>query len=67
MTGQTLIAGKNRVRKEKPVETAAAVEIDNGGLRQLLLDDSHSLLEKAYAKTASALSQLRTGTTAVSK
>jgi len=48
------------------VETAAAVEIDSGRLRQLFLDDSDRLLEKAYAKNA-AFSQLRTGPTAVNK
>jgi len=35
----------------RAVETAAAVEIDKGGLRLLLLDDFHKLLGKASAKT----------------
>jgi hypothetical protein len=48
------------------VETAAAVEIDSRGLRQLFLDDSHRLLEKAYAKNA-AFSQLRTGLAVINK
>jgi len=56
---------ERKARKERPVETAAAMEIDKGGLRRLLLDDFHKLLEKAYARTASAFSQLRTGPTAV--
>jgi hypothetical protein len=42
------------IRKGRPVETAAAVEIDQGGLRQHLLDDFHHCLKKAFAKTASA-------------
>ncbi len=50
---------------QSAVETATAVEIDKGGLRRLLLDDLHKLLEKAYARTSSAFSQLRTGPTAV--
>jgi hypothetical protein len=54
-------------QKGRPVETAAAVEIDSGGLRQLFIDDFHPLLEKAYAQTAAAFSQLRTGPTAVNK
>ena len=40
------------------VETAAAEEIDRGGLRLLLLDDFHKLLGKAFAKTAPAFPQL---------
>jgi len=36
------------------VETAAAVEIDKGGLRHFLLDDFHNCLKKAAAKTAVA-------------
>ena len=36
-------------RKGRPVETATAVEIAIGGLRQLFLDDFHQLLEKASA------------------
>jgi len=33
------------------METATAVEIDKGRLRQLLLDDFHKLFGKAFAKT----------------
>jgi hypothetical protein len=40
------------------VENAAAMEIDKGGLRQLLLDDFHKLLGKASAKNASAFPHL---------
>jgi hypothetical protein len=40
------------------VENAAAVEINKGGLRQLLLDDFHKLLGKAFAKNASAFPHL---------
>lgn len=40
------------------VETATAVEIDKGRLRRFLLDDSHKLFGKAFAKTASALPPL---------
>jgi len=40
------------------VENAAAVEIDNGGLRRLLFDDFHKLLGKASAKSASAFPHL---------
>ncbi len=43
---------------EGAVETATAVEIDKGGLRHLLLDDSHKLFGKASAKTAPALPPL---------
>ena len=39
-----------KVRKGRPVETAAAVEIDSGGLRQLFLDDSHRCLKKPMQK-----------------
>ena len=42
---------ERKARKERPVETAAAMEIDKGGLRRLLLDDFHKLLGKASAKT----------------
>jgi hypothetical protein len=38
-------------RKQRPVETATAVEIGKGGLRQLLLDDFHRCLEKPAHKT----------------
>jgi hypothetical protein len=37
---------ERKVRKGRPVETAAAVEIDKGGLRQLLVDDFHRCLKK---------------------
>jgi len=47
------------------VETAAAVEIRSGGLRQLSLDEFPRLLEKACAKTAPAFSQLHTGPAAI--
>jgi hypothetical protein len=40
------------------VETATAVEIDKGRLRQLLLDDSHKLFGKASAKSAPAFPPL---------
>src|SRR5262249_21748721 len=41
---------EKRTKKErKPVESAAAVEIDKGGLRRLLLDDFHKPLENASA------------------
>ena len=43
---------------ESAVETAPAVEIDKGRLRQLLLDDFHKLFGKAFAKTAPALPPL---------
>ena len=39
---------------ESAMETAPAVEIDKGRLRQLLLDDFHKLFGKAFAKTAPA-------------
>jgi len=58
---------ERKVRKGTPVETAAAMEIKKGGLRQLLLDDFQPLLEKACARTASAFSQLRTVPTAVNR
>ena len=40
------------------METATAVEIDKGRLRQLLLDDFHELFGKAFAKTAPAFPPL---------
>jgi len=40
------------------METATAVEIDKGRLRQLLPDDSHKLFGKAFAKTAPAFPPL---------
>jgi hypothetical protein len=36
------------------VETAAVVEIGQGGLRHFFLDDFHDCLKKACAKTAPA-------------
>src|ERR1700730_5782240 len=48
---------KNRAA-QSAVETATAVEIDKGGLRRLLLDDSHKLFGKDFAKTAPALPPL---------
>jgi len=42
---------KEAKKKERPVETAAAVEIKKGGLRQLLLDDFHRCLEKPAQKS----------------
>jgi len=48
----TFTKKEKRTKKErKPVETAAAVEIDKGGLRRLLLDDFHSRLKKPPHKT----------------
>src|SRR5262245_28787420 len=47
---------ERNARNGTPVETAAALEIDKGGLRQLLLDDFHRCLEKP--KTTSAFPQL---------
>jgi hypothetical protein len=35
---------RKKVRKGRPIETAAAEEIEIGCLRQLLLDDFHKLL-----------------------
>jgi hypothetical protein len=40
------------------METATAVEIDKGRLRQLLPDDFHKLFGKAFAKTAPAFPPL---------
>jgi CRP-like cAMP-binding protein len=48
---------KKRV-SESAMETATAVEIDKGRLRQLLLDDFHQLFGKAFAKTAPAFPPL---------
>jgi hypothetical protein len=49
---------KEKQAAESAVETATAVEIDKGGLRQLFLDDSHKLFGKAFAKAAPALPPL---------
>ena len=38
-------------RKQRPMETAAAMEIGEGGLRRLFLDDFHRCLEKPAQKT----------------
>jgi hypothetical protein len=44
-----LLVGQHKERKRtkkeggRPVETAASVEIDKGGLRRLLIDDFHKL------------------------
>src|SRR5262245_18780893 len=38
-------------KTQKPVETAAAVEIGSGGLRHLLIDDFHRCCGKASATT----------------
>jgi hypothetical protein len=35
-----------RPKRKRPVENAAAVEIDKGCLRRFLLDDSHSSLNR---------------------
>src|SRR4030095_7941295 len=48
---------KRRV-SESAMETATAVEIDKGRLRELLLDDFHKLFGKAFAKTAPAFPPL---------
>jgi hypothetical protein len=50
---------RKRSKKKEPSEgeacgNCAAVEIDQGGLRQRLLDDFHRCLKKACAKTAPA-------------
>jgi hypothetical protein len=46
-------------RAESAVETAAAVEIDEGGLRRLL-DNFHKLLGKASAKKRSGFPTVTT-------
>lgn len=56
---------ESKIRKGRPVETAAAMEIHSGGLRRLFLDEFPRLLEKACAKTAPAFSQLHTGPAAI--
>jgi hypothetical protein len=38
-------------RKQRPMETATAVEIEQGGLRQNLLDDFHRCLKKSAQTT----------------
>ena len=47
------------------METAAAVEIDKGGLRRLFLDDFHRCLKKPAQKTTPAFSQFPTGPTTI--
>ena len=47
------------------METATAVEIDKGRLRQYLLDDSHKLFGKAFAKTSSGFTTVPTAPPAV--
>jgi hypothetical protein len=42
---------ERKLRKGKPVETAAVEEIDQGGLRHHFLDDFHSCLKKPTPKT----------------
>ena len=48
------------MQTQRPVENAAAVEIEIGGLRQLFLDDFHKLLGKQKS-----LSTLTTGPEAI--
>src|SRR5262245_32726022 len=38
-------------RKQRPVETGAAMEIKKGGFRRFFLDDFHRCLEKPTLKT----------------
>jgi hypothetical protein len=52
---------RKNIRKGKPVETAAAVEIDQGGLRRFFLDDFHNGLKKASAKTLQLFFTVPTG------
>ena len=47
------------------METATAVEIHKGRLRQLLLDDSHKLFGKAFAKTGSGFTTVPTAPAAI--
>src|SRR5215831_11842624 len=54
----SLTANRTNRRARGAVENAAAVEIDSSGLRQLLFDDFHELLGKAFAKNASAFPHL---------
>jgi len=41
---------EQKERKGRPVETAAAVEIEQGSLRQYSLDDFHRCLKKSAEK-----------------
>jgi len=52
-------------RKGRPVETAAAMEIEQGGLRQYLLDDFHGCLEKPPRRNRSGFPTVTTGPAAV--
>ena len=54
---QPKVQNKQRT-EESAVETATAVEIDKGRLRQLLLNDFHKRFGKAFAKTAPAFPPL---------
>jgi hypothetical protein len=54
---QPNVQNKQRA-EESAMETATAVEIDKGRLRQLLLDDFHQLFGKAFANTAPAFPPL---------
>jgi hypothetical protein len=56
---------KKQHSEGRHVETAQAMEIDQGGLRQHLFDDFHPCLKKAYAKTASAFFTVTTGPTTI--
>jgi hypothetical protein len=51
---------ESRSKKERPVETAAALEIDKGA-SAIFLDDFHSCLEKPVAKTAPGFPTVTTG------
>jgi hypothetical protein len=42
---------ERKLWKGKPMETAAAVEIEEGCLRRLLIDDFHRCLKKSTHKT----------------
>jgi len=50
---------KGPKQKESLLKLPQAVEINKGGLRRLLLDDFHNLLEKASAQNAAAFSQFQ--------
>src|SRR5438876_5125145 len=53
-------------RRQRAMETAAAVEIEQGSLRRLLLDDFHKLFGKSLRKKRSGFSTVTTApTTAV--
>ena len=68
--GAFFFSSKQKTKNKKPeagsaVETATAVEIDKGRLRQYLLDDSHKLFGKAFAKTSSGFTTVPTAPPAV--